>query len=92
MEMIRKSGAAYTGQRDTRLGPGAHWCMRCNRSEVLIEVTTIDVLAALARPFQGDSGVFSRTPTVELHPEVIGLCTPYEGRAHRRRHLALAPG
>jgi hypothetical protein len=50
--MIRKSGAAHTGQRDTRLGPGAHWCLRCNRSEVLIEVAAIDVLAELADPFQ----------------------------------------
>jgi hypothetical protein len=49
--MIRKSGAAHTGQGDTRLGPGAHWCLWCNRNEVLIEVATIDVLAALARPF-----------------------------------------
>jgi hypothetical protein len=44
------------------------------------------------RPFQRDSGVFSRTPKVELRPEVIGLCTPYGGRAHRCRRLALAPG
>jgi hypothetical protein len=51
--MICKSDAAYAGQGDTRLGPGAHWCLRCYRSEVLIEVATIDVLAALARPFQG---------------------------------------
>jgi hypothetical protein len=49
-------------------------------------------LSALMRPFQRDPGVFSRTPTVELCPEVIGLCTPYGGRAHRRRRLALAPG
>jgi hypothetical protein len=76
-EMILKSGAAHTAQRDTRLGPGAHWCLRCNRSEVLIEVTTIDVLAALAGPFQGDLGILSRTPAVELCPEVVGLCAPY---------------
>jgi hypothetical protein len=47
--MIRESGAAYTSQGDTRLGSGDHWCLRCYRSEVLIEVATLDVLAALAR-------------------------------------------
>jgi hypothetical protein len=76
-EMIRESGAAHTGQRDTRLGPGAYWCLRCNRNEVLIEIATIDVLAALAGPFQGDSGILSRTPATELCPEVVGLCAPY---------------
>jgi hypothetical protein len=76
-EMIRKSGAAHASQGDTRLGPGAHWCLRCNRSVVLIEVMTIDVLAALARPFQGYPGVLSRTPVVELCPEVVGLCAPH---------------
>ena len=90
--MIRKSDAAYAGQGDTRLGPGAHWGLRCYRSEVLIEVAAIDVLAALARPFQGYPGVLSRTPAVELGPEVVGLCAPYSGLAHRRRHLMLAPG
>jgi hypothetical protein len=48
--MIRKSDAAYAGQGDTRLGSGAHWGLRCYRSEVLIEVATLDVLAALTRP------------------------------------------
>jgi hypothetical protein len=59
------------------LGPGAHWCLRCNHSEVLIEVATIDVLAVLARPFQRDPGILSHTPAVELCSEVVGLCTPY---------------
>jgi hypothetical protein len=75
--MIRKSGAAHTGQRDTRLGPGAHWCLRCNCIEVLIEVAAIDVLAALVGPFQGDPGILSHTPTIELCPKVVGLCAPY---------------
>jgi hypothetical protein len=76
-EMIRKSDAAHTSQRDTRLRPGAHWCLRCNRSEVLIEVATIDVLAVLAGPFQGDPDILSCTPSVELCPEVVGLRAPY---------------
>jgi hypothetical protein len=53
--MIRKSGAAYAGQGDTCLGPGAHWGLRCYRSEVLIEVATLDVLAALARPLSKET-------------------------------------
>jgi hypothetical protein len=64
--MIRKSGAAHTGQGDTRLGPGAHWRLQCNRREVLIKVATIYVLAALARPFQRYPGILSRTPVVEF--------------------------
>jgi hypothetical protein len=48
--MIRESGAAYAGQGDTRLGPGAHWGLRCYHSEVFIKVATLDVLPALARP------------------------------------------
>jgi hypothetical protein len=48
--MIRESDAAHAGQGDTRLGPGAHLGLRCYRSEVLIEVATLDVLPALVRP------------------------------------------
>jgi hypothetical protein len=95
--MIRESGAAHAGQGDTRLGPNAHCCLRCYRSEVLIKVAALDVLAALTRPLQRDSsvivtlevlltlprplqrypGILSRTPVVELCPEVVGLCAPY---------------
>jgi hypothetical protein len=76
-EMIRQSGAAYSGQEDTRLGSSAHWCLRCNRNEVLIEVAPIDVLAALARPFQRYPGIFSCTHAVEFCPEIIGLRAPH---------------
>jgi hypothetical protein len=48
--MIREGGAALTDQGDTRLGPGAHWGLRCYRGEVLIKVAALDVLAALTRP------------------------------------------
>jgi hypothetical protein len=48
--MIRESDAAHASQGDTRLGPGADWGLRCYRNEVLIEVATLDVLVALARP------------------------------------------
>jgi hypothetical protein len=36
--MVREGGAAHAGQGDTRLGPGAHWCLRCCRNKILIEV------------------------------------------------------
>ena len=55
--MIRKGGAAHTGQGDTRLGPGAHWCLRCYHNKVLIEVATLNVLAVLTRPLQRDSSI-----------------------------------
>jgi hypothetical protein len=57
--MIRENGAAHAVQGDTRLGPGANWCLRCYRSEVLIEVAALDVLAALTRPFRRDSSVIA---------------------------------
>jgi hypothetical protein len=57
--VIRESGAAHAGKGDTRLEPGAHWGLRCYRSEVLIEVATLDVLPALTRPFQRDSSVIT---------------------------------
>ena len=52
--MIRKSGAAHAGQGDTRLGPGAHWCLWCLCGEISVEVATLNVLTALTRPFQRD--------------------------------------
>jgi hypothetical protein len=75
--MICESGVAHAGQGDTRLGSGAHWGLRCYSNEVLIEVATLDVLAALVRPFQRDPDILSRTPAVEFCLEVVGLCTPY---------------
>ena len=77
MEMIHKSSAAHAGQWDTRLGSGARWGLWCHRSEVLIEVAGLDVLAALTRPFQGDPSIFPRTPAVEFCLEIIGLCAPH---------------
>jgi hypothetical protein len=56
--MVSEGGAAHAGQRDTRLGPGAHWSLRCLRSEISVEVATLNVLSALTRPFQRDPGVF----------------------------------
>ena len=41
--MICKSGAAYAGQGDTRLEPGAYWGLQCYRNKVFIEVATLDV-------------------------------------------------
>jgi hypothetical protein len=61
------------------LGPGAHWGLRCYRNKVLVEVAALDVLAALARPFQRDTCVLSRAPAVEFGPEVVGLCALIEG-------------
>jgi hypothetical protein len=48
--MIRECGAAYADQQDTRLDPGDPWSLRCDRSEVLVEVATLNVLSALTRP------------------------------------------
>ena len=48
--MIHEGGTTHAGQGDTRLEPGAHLGLQCYRSEVLIEVATLDVLPALPRP------------------------------------------
>jgi hypothetical protein len=69
--MVRQCGAAHAGQRDTRLDPGARWGLRCNRSEVVVEVATLNVLSALTRPLQRDVGILARTPAVEFCPQVI---------------------
>jgi hypothetical protein len=56
--MIRESGASHAGQGDTHLGPGAHWGLRCYRSEVLIEVAALDVWrrsCALSKEIQASS-------------------------------------
>jgi hypothetical protein len=70
-EMIHECGAAHTGQGGTRLEPDAHWGLWCNRSEVVVEVATLDVLSALTRPLQGDAGILACTSAVELCPQVL---------------------
>jgi hypothetical protein len=79
VEMIRERGADHTGQWDTHLDPGTRWGLRCYRSKILIEVATLDVSSALPHLLQGDPGILSCTPTVELCPEVVDLCTPHRG-------------
>jgi hypothetical protein len=69
--MICQHGAAHAGQWDTRLDPSARWSLRCNHSEVVVEVATLDILSALSRPFQRDVGILARTPPVEFCPQVI---------------------
>jgi hypothetical protein len=67
-EMIRERGSAHADQRDTRQDPGARRGLWSNRSEVVVEVATLDVLSALTRPFQRDTGILARTPAVEFCP------------------------
>jgi hypothetical protein len=69
--MICQRGAAYAGQWDTRLDAGARRSLRCNRSEVVVEVVTLDVLSVLPRPLQRDAGILARTPAVEFCLQVI---------------------
>jgi hypothetical protein len=42
-EMIRQCGVAHAGQWDTHLDSGACWSLRCDRSEVVVEVATLEV-------------------------------------------------
>jgi hypothetical protein len=41
---------------------------RSLRSEVLVEVATLDILSALTCPLQGDTGILAHTPAVEFCP------------------------
>jgi hypothetical protein len=50
VEMICQRGAAHAGQWDTRLDLSARWGLRCNRSKVVVEVVTLDVLSVFTRP------------------------------------------
>jgi hypothetical protein len=67
----RQCGAAHAGQWDIRLDPSACWSLRCNRSKVVVEVATLDVLSALTRPLERDAGILACTPAVEFCPQVI---------------------
>jgi hypothetical protein len=49
-EVICQHGAAHASQWDTRLNPGTRWGLRCNRSEVVVEVAALDILSVLTRP------------------------------------------
>jgi hypothetical protein len=42
-EMIRQCGVAHAGQWDTHLDSGTRWSLRCDRSEVVVEVATLEV-------------------------------------------------
>jgi hypothetical protein len=64
--MIRQCGAAHACQWDTRLDPGTRWGLRRYRSEVVIEVATLNILSALTRPLQRNAGILARTPAVEF--------------------------
>src|SRR6185312_13111622 len=56
-----------------------------------VEVATLNVETALSRPLHGDAGVLTRTPVVELRPQVFCSCAPHCGGAHECRRAALAP-
>jgi hypothetical protein len=79
--MVSEGGAAHAGQGDTRLGPGAHWCLRCLRSEISVEVATLDVLSVLTRPFQRDpSGRASSPVRLRLSSaRRSSVCAPLTG-------------
>ncbi|XP_039790370.1 uncharacterized protein LOC120656364 [Panicum virgatum] len=54
---------------------GSRWCpgisqkLGCRCIQVGVEIAALDVEAAFSHPFQGDAGVFTRTPAVELRPQ-----------------------
>src|SRR6185437_8510213 len=60
-----------------------------HRVQINIEVASLNVETALSRPLDGDAGILSRAPAVELRPQVFCSCTPYGGGAHGRRRTAL---
>jgi hypothetical protein len=87
-EMIRQRGATHAGQWDTRLDPGVHRSLQCNRSKVIVEVATLDVLSTLSRPLQRDAGILARMPAVEFCPQVIRPPRVTRASSPARRRLS----
>ena len=90
-ELICQRSAAHPCHRGARLYPGVHRRLGCCHVQVGVEVTDLDVEAALSRPLHRDAGILTHTPTVELCPQVFCSCTPHCGGAHGCRRAALAP-
>ena len=88
-EVIREHSTAYPSHRGARLYPGIHRRLGCHHVQTSVEVATLDVETALARPLDGDAGILSCAPAVELRPQVFCSCTPHGRGAHGRRRPAL---
>jgi hypothetical protein len=59
MEMVHQCGTTHAGQWDTRLYPGTRRSLWCNRSKVVVEVATLDILLVLTRPLQRDADILA---------------------------------
>jgi hypothetical protein len=86
-EVIYERGATHPGYRDQHLAPSVRWRAWCRSVEGGAEVPTLDVLAAVVRPLDGDVGVLVPTLAVELRPQV-GYGT---GRHSRMPTVKLRP-
>jgi hypothetical protein len=69
--MIRQCGTAHVGQWDTRLDLGTRWNLRCDRSEVLVEAVTLDVLLVITRPLQRDLSIFATLEVLSVLPRPL---------------------
>jgi hypothetical protein len=93
----RLLGSAVQPQRsrsrgcDPRRSVGVHTPSpgRCGH---LPRTPTVEFCLQVMRPLQRVWSVLSRTPAVELRPQVLSWRGSHRGRTHRRRRLTLAPG
>ena len=73
------------------LYPGVHRGLGCHHVQVGVEVAALNVKTTLSRPLDGDAGILSRAPVVELRPQVFCSCTAHCGGAHGRGRTAWTP-
>ena len=88
-EMFCKRGAAHSGYRGTHSRPGISRGLGGCCFQVSAKVATLDVESSVARAIDGDASVLARTSAAEFCPQVLGTCSPYRGRVHRRGCPAL---
>jgi len=88
-EMLRQRSTAHPSNWCAWLYPGVHRGLGCHHVQVDVEVAALNVKTALSRLLDGDAGILSRAPAVELRPQVFCSCTPHGRGAHERRRTAL---
>src|SRR6185312_3513759 len=69
-EVIRQRSAVHPSHRGACLYPGIYRWLGYRCVQVGIEVAALNVETALSHPLHRDAGVLTRTPAVELRPQV----------------------
>ena len=70
-EVLRQRSAAHPSNWCAWLYPGVHRGLGCHHVQVGIEVAALNVKTARSRPLDGDAGILSRAPAVDVTPRVF---------------------